>query len=140
MLLFINRQIEICGGDTVLFYTFNSQEERRNYGGSAFIEMQFCKLPVGTSIEKIVYVKNINHWKNDSLYINNESTFYLEYSNVFNCGTYNNLKCGTVDIYGINYYAPFLTDSIIEKLYKNKLTDYEILMEWLIKSKAYNGF
>lgn len=124
----------------MLFYTFNSQEERRNHGGSAFIEMQFCKLPVGTAIEKLVSVDNINYWQNDSLYIDNESAFYLEYSTVFNCGTYNNLKCGTVDIYGINYYAPFLTDSIIEKLRKDKLTDYEVLIKWLIKSKAYNGF
>ena len=28
----------------MLFHVFNSQEERRAYGGSAFIEIQFCKL------------------------------------------------------------------------------------------------
>lgn len=124
----------------MLFHTFNSQEERRNYGGSAFIEIQFCKLPVKTTITKLVAVDSITNWQNDSLYINDESAFYREYSNIFDCGTYNNLKCGTVDIYGINYYAPSLTDSIIGKLCKNKPTDYEKLMEWLIKSKIYNGF
>lgn len=86
----------------MLFYTFNSQEERSNYGGSMFIEIQFCKLPVGTPIKRVVAVGSINYWQNDSLYIDDENAFFLEYSNIFNCGTYDNLKCGTVDIYGIN--------------------------------------
>lgn len=60
--------------------------------------------------------------------------------NIFDCGTYNNLKQGKVDIYGINYYAPFLTDAIIEKISKDKPKDYEVLTEWLHKSKMYNGF
>ena len=124
----------------MLFYTFNSQEGRRNYGGSMFIEMQFCKLPVGTPIKRIIAVGSINYWQNDSLYIDDQNAFFLEYSSIFNCGTYNNLKCGTVDIYGINYYAPLLTDFMIEKLRKDKPTDYEVLIEWLNKSKAYNGF
>lgn len=122
------------------FHTFNSQEERRNHGGSAFVEIQFCKLPTGTTIKRLVAVDSIKHWQNDSLYIDDENAFYREYSPIFDCGTYNNLKCGTVDIYGINYYAPFLTDSIIERLLKDKPADYEVLMKWLIKSKTYNGF
>ena len=32
----------------MLFHTFSSQEERRKYGGSAFIEIQYCKLPIRT--------------------------------------------------------------------------------------------
>lgn len=124
----------------MLFHIFKSQEERRTFGGSAFIEIQFCKLPVGTTIKKLVAVDSINDWQNDSLYINDDNTFFQEYSNIFNCGIYNNLKSGTVDIYGINYYAPSLTDSIIEKLHKDTPTDYEVLIEWLIKSKEYNGF
>ncbi len=47
----------------MLFLTFHSQEERREYGGSAFIEMQFCKLPAGTGIKDIVAVGNINDWE-----------------------------------------------------------------------------
>lgn len=124
----------------MLFYTFNSQEERKNYGGSAFIEMQFCKFPIGTPVKRLVAVESINYWQNDSLYTDDENAFYMEYGDIFNCGTYNNLKCGKVDIYGINYYAPLLTDCIIEKLRKDKPTDYEILIEWLDKSRAYNGF
>lgn len=135
---------EICeyGGNTLLFHIFNSQEERRKYGGSAFIEIQFCKLQTKATIEKLVAIESIDRWQNDSLYIyiDDDDIFYREYSNIFDCGTYNNLKQGKVDIYGINYYAPFLTDAIIEKIRKDKPKDYEVLTEWLDKSKMYNGF
>ncbi len=59
------------GGDFMLFYTFKSQDERRKFGGSAFIEIQFCMLPVNSKIERLVAVGNIEHWNNDSLYIAN---------------------------------------------------------------------
>lgn len=126
----------------MLFHIFSSQKERRRFGGSAFIEIQFCKLPLGTEIEKLVAVSSITHWQNESLYIyiNDENVFYQEYSHIFDCGTYNNLKSGTVDIYGINYYSPSFIDSIIGKILEDKPTDYEVLIEWLTKSKAYNGF
>ena len=124
----------------MLFHVFSSQEERRNFGGSAFIEIQFCKMPYGTESKKLVAVNSINHWQNDSLYIDDENTFYQEYSNIFNCGIYSNLKSGTVDIFGINYYAPSLVDSIIVKLQKDKPSDYQRLIEWLNKAKEYNGF
>lgn len=124
----------------MLFHVFSSQEERRNFGGSAFIEIQFCKMPYGTESKKLVAVNSINHWQNDSLYIDDENTFYQEYSNIFNCGIYSNLKSGTVDIFGINYYAPSLVDSIIAKLQKDKPSDYQSLIEWLNKAKEYNGF
>ncbi len=124
----------------MLFHTFNSQEERRNFGGSAFIEMQFCKLPPGTEIGKTVCVDSIVNWQDDSLYIKDENLFYKEYSQIFNCGIYNNLKRSMVDVYGINYYSPDLTDSIIEKICEIKPVDYERLIEWLNKAKKYNGF
>lgn len=113
----------------MLFLTFDSQEERRKYGGSAFIEMQFCKLPPKTKTKNIVKSKNINNWQNDSLYINNEDAFYQEYSRIFNC-----------DIFGINYYDPLSIDPIIEKLHEKKPIDYEALVAWLKKAKQYNGF
>ena len=124
----------------MLFHVFSSQEERRTFGGSAFIEVQFFKMPYKTKTKKIVAVNSIKHWQNDSLYINDEDTFYQEYSNIFTCGIYNNLKSGIVDIFGINYYEPSLVDSIITKLHKNKPIDYMILVEWLTKAKEYNGF
>ena len=124
----------------MLFHVFSSQEERRTFGGSAFIEVQYCKMPYKTKTKKIVAVNSIKNWQNDSLYINDEATFYQEYSNIFTCGIYNNLKSGIVDIFGINYYEPSLVDSIITKLHKNKPIDYMILVEWLTKAKEYNGF
>jgi len=126
----------------VLFHIFNSQEERRAFGGSAFIELQFCKLPFDTKIKKIIKTNSIKHWQNDSLYVyvDDIGTFDQEYSHIFNDGTYNNLKSGAVDIFGINYYKPSLTDSIIEELNKEKPMDYEALIAWLITSKSYNGF
>lgn len=79
------------------FHMFDSHEERRKHGGSAFIEMQFCRLPKGTSIEKLV--NSDVHRQNDSLYIDDENEFYRAYSRIFDCGIYNNLSKGTVDIY-----------------------------------------
>jgi len=126
----------------VLFHTFDTQEERRNYGGSAFIEIQFCNMPPQTATKELVAVRSIRNWKNDSLYvhIDDDNTFYQEYGRIFDRGTYNNLKTGPVDIYGINYYAPFLIASIIERLDHEKPVDYEVLIEWLIKAKSHNGF
>ncbi len=124
----------------MLFHTFHSQEERRAYGGSAFLELQFCRLSANATIQELVAVDSIQNWKNDSLYISDENIFYDEYSQIFDCGTYNNLQTGTVDIYGINYYAPSVTAQIIEKLHAQKPMDYEVLLHWLSQSKPYNGF
>ena len=126
----------------MLFHTFDTQEERENYGGSAFIEIQFCTMPTQATAKELVAVGNIQDWKKDSLYvyIDDSNTFYREYSHIFDCGTYNNLKTGPVDIHGINYYAPSLIESMIERLDKERPVDYEVLIEWLIKSKSYHGF
>lgn len=126
----------------MLFHAFNSQEERRNFGGSAFIELQFCKMPPETKIKKIVASNSINNWQNDSLfiYMDDQNTFWQKYSNIFDCGIYNNLNSGIVDIYGINYYAPALIDSIIKKLQESQPLEYNVLIDWLIKAKSYNGF
>ena len=126
----------------MLFHTFDSQEERSIYGGSAFIEIQYCNMPLQTTIKELVAVGNIQHWKNDSLYVHmdDDHIFYQAYGHVFDCGTYNNLKRGIVDLYGINYYAPTLIESIVEKLNTAKPEDYEILVAWLAKAKSCNGF
>ena len=126
----------------MIFHTFSTQDERRNFGGSAFMEIQFCKLPAGTKIKKLVSVHSINHWQNDSLYLHMDDMekFYQEYSAIFDCGIYNNLESGVVDLYGINYYGLLLINACIEKLCNEKPTDYESLVEWLNKAKQYNGF
>lgn len=124
----------------MLFHVFGSQKERKRFGGSVFIEIQFCKMPYGTQPKKLVAVDSIAHWQNDSLFVDDEDAFYQEYSQIFDCGIYSNLKSGTVDIYGINYYAPSYVDPIIAKLQKDKPSDHQTLIEWLTRAKAYNGF
>ena len=124
----------------MLFLTFNSQDERRKYCTSSLVEIQFCKLPVGTKPKDLVSVSKIKNWQDESLYVNDENEFFKEYSEIFNCGMYNNLKSGTVDIYGINYYPPSSIDVIIEKLRKKQTLDSEVLIEWLNIAKKYNGF
>ncbi len=126
----------------MLFHTFDSHEKRREYGGTGFMEMQFCKLPAGTKIKRIVSANRIQNWQLDSLYIcaDDVDVFSREYGGVFTCGAYNGLKSGAVDIFGINYYAPEHVDPIIEKIRKEKPVDYEPLTRWLNKAKEYNGF
>jgi len=99
-------------------------------------------MPAGTAVKDLVSVCSVDHWQNDSLYVhmNDGNVFYEEYSGIFDRGTYNNMKSGPMDLCGIHYYAPSLTDCLIEKLSQNCPTDYEILVEWLEKSKPYNGF
>ena len=109
-----------------MFHSFKTQEERRACGGSAFIEIQFCDIPLKTP------AKNMAAGDIDA--------FYQEYSRIFDCGTYNNMKTGVFDLYGINYYAPALIDPISEKLNKEKPEEYEALAAWLSQAKAHNGF
>ena len=124
----------------MLFHIFSNQAERRDFGDSAFIEIQFCRLPAQSSIKSIVDVSSIKNWKNDSLYVSDENAFYQEYGHIFDCGTYNNLETGPVDLYGINYYPASLTDTIIERIRESKPADYTVLIDWLEQAKGYNGF
>ncbi len=126
----------------MLFHVFGSQEERRKFGSSAFIELQFCKLPPKAKIKKIVSTNSITHWQNDSLYVyvDDIDTFFKEYAPFFNSGTYSNLETGVVDLFGINYYAPSAIDSLIAKICECRPVDYESLVNWLSEGKAYNGF
>lgn len=126
----------------MLFHTFHSQEERRSFGGSAFIEIQFCKVKPETKIKKLVDIRSINNWQTDSIYVyaDDIEVFDKEYSNIFNCGIYNNLKSGLVDLFGINYYSSDMIEIIIAKILNNKPTDYEILVEWLNIARLFNGF
>ena len=123
-----------------MFYIFHSQEERRAFYGGAMLEMQFCKMNPAYGMEELVAVDNIAHWQDDSLYVADENLFYQEYGHIFTAGVYNNLASGPVDLYGINYYAPEQTASMIEKIRAEKPCGYELLTDWLEKSRAYNGF
>ncbi len=124
----------------MLFHRFQSQEERRSFGGSGFIELQFCKLPPGTTVKRLVAVDSITYWQNDSLYVADENQFYEMYSPVFTGGVYNNLQSGPVDIYGINYYPPSTIAPIVEQLRRDYRQEHEPLLQWLNQAKGYNGF
>ncbi|MBC8587751.1 hypothetical protein [Paratissierella segnis] len=130
------------GSDTLLFRTFNSQEERREFGGSDFIEFQYCKLDKRSKINKIVSIDAIGKWKDDSLYLFGDDIdeFFSHYGKIFNGGIYNNEKCGIVDFYGINYYTLEQSNLIIERVNKENPLDYQILLNWLDDVKKYNGF
>lgn len=126
----------------MLFHAFSSQEERRKFGGSDFLEIQFCRMPQKTKAEKITAVDSIRHWRDDSLYVSGDDAgaFLQAYDGIFDCGIYNNLETGPIDPYGINYYGPDFIDVIIAKLLEKRPADYEKFAEWLNKAKKYNGF
>lgn len=121
----------------LIFYTY---EEKRELQGSAFIELQFCKAPVDADIKDLVSVDSIEHGRKDSLYVGDADRFYREYGKYFDCGVYNNLKQGAVDIYGINYYAPLVTDTVTAGICRDRPLDYKRLLHWLESSEQYNGF
>ena len=125
----------------MLFHSFNNQDERRAFGGSDFLELQFCKIKKGTNIKSIVSTRNIIDWCNDSLYVYGDDTdvFYKQYKDVFKNGIYNNLKSGDIDFFGINYYSPELVEEMIKTIEANKPEDYAVILAWLNKAKEFNG-
>lgn len=125
----------------MLFHSFSSQTERREYGGSDFIELQCCRLKRGTSIKKIISVDHIEHWRSDSLYLSGDKMdrFLFLYSDIFNQGIYNNGKRGSVDLFGINYYPPELEEAIIKRLRERNSDDDRILTDWLMTANEHNG-
>ena len=123
------------------FHTFNSREELRIFGGSYFIEVQYCKLASCSKIKEIIAVDAIEHWKNDSLYIygDDDEEFTSYYGEIFTGGIYNNEKRGVVDLCGINYYSQEQTEHIMERVKKERPIDYQTLLRWLEKADKYNG-
>ena len=119
---------------------FLSSDERKALGGSDYLELQYCRLPTGTAEITIVSPDAIRHGRDDSLFVQDESGFWTEYHAVFGEGLYANLRSGSMDIFGINYYAPERLGPILERLYAAKPAGYERLTGWLEKAKAYNGF
>ncbi len=125
----------------MLFHMFSSQEERRSFGGSCFLELQYCRLPRNTAVETIVSVGSIVNWRDDSLYVHgdDQNLFFAAYRHIFDCGINNNLRSGMIDPWGINYYGPETLDRMISKLNERRSKDDQQLMEWLDTAKDYNG-
>jgi beta-glucosidase/6-phospho-beta-glucosidase/beta-galactosidase len=125
----------------MLFHSFNNQDERRAFGGSDFLELQFCQHKRGTSIKNIVSEDEIVNWCNDSLYVCGDDweTFYKNYKNIFKNGVYSNLKNGEVDWCSINYYSPEQVEEMIKIIEEKKPKEYQVVLEWLNKAKEFNG-
>jgi len=125
-----------------MFHTFSNINERRKFGGSAFIELQYCKLSAQTKLKKIVSIKAIQNWKDDSLYIhvNDLDSFVESYGSILNTGTYNNMKSGVVDVFGINYYTIENVKQLIDVITNRKPQGHEKILSWLNRGLQYNGF
>ena len=124
----------------MLFYTL-AQLNSRNDTSGMYVELQFCNLPLGTGLENIVDPGNISNRSRTSLYVLDEDLFFNEYKDVFDCGIRNNLRCGTVDLCGINYYEPCRFPYLLKKINAQKPLDFLILLSWLEKAeKKHNGF
>lgn len=123
-----------------MFYRFWDQEERNEFNGGDFLELQYCRLPVGTPVERIV--DHTEFWRDDSLYVSGDedALFYREYGDIFTGGTYANLKTGPMDWCGVNYYGPELTERIIEAILEKKPPKSTKVLLWLYEARRFNGF
>ena len=117
----------------MMFRSFASQEERKKAGGSAFLELQYCTLPCGTSLKKILSPKTVEHWNPCSLYVHADDLelFSREYGDLFD---------GDLPLFGIGYRSPLQTEKLIAKIAAVKPIDHETLLRWLAKAKEQNGF
>lgn len=121
-----------------MFKRFDSQEERRKAGGTCFIELQFCLLPSGTPLKRIV--SGNDHWRDDSLYVDGMGPFFSTYKDIFGEGVHQNMTTGLLDTWGITYYAPGRIGDIQERASSIRPEGYEVLVAWLEEAKEYNGF
>lgn len=114
-----------------MFHSFKSKNERRNYGGSAFIELQYCKLKTETNLNKILAINSINDWQDDSLYVffDDIDNFISNYNDLFQ----------DINCYVINYYSPNRLQEILTKIENEKPSDYAVLLEWLKQGLHYKG-
>lgn len=126
-------------GDS-LFLQFENNEARRTYGGSAFIELQCCRLDTDV-ISDCVNIDNITHWHTDSLYVyfDRHKEFLNNYAELFGMTVHNDCTMGAIDPYGINYIHRNRLPAIIDRIEKAKPADYKILLEWLTAADGITG-
>ena len=125
----------------MLFHSFGSQEERKEYGGTAFLELQYCRLPIETPRRKIESVRNPAFFKDDSLYVHESdlNLFLSEYADLFAGGDAPDTVFFGL-LFGVNYYPPEQIDALTERIAAKKPTDGEVLIAWLKGAKETNGF
>lgn len=115
-----------------MFHKFKNQEERKNFGGTAFVEFAYCKNKSKLKIlNRLLKRKNI-FWNDDSLYIyvDDVDEFYNLYDDTFKVNNF----------YGSNYYSKEKTIEIINSLKQKQPKDYLVLVEWLESALMYDGF
>lgn len=125
-----------------LFHRFGSQEERRAFGGSCFIELGYCKLPQSAGIKRIVSVEAVPRWEDDSLYVHGDDMdgFFAQYGRILDGAIYNSMESGPPDLFGINYYPRERLRAITEDIEREKPRDFQIILDWLKKADRYTGF
>ena len=128
----------------MLFHSFSSQDERREFGGGDFLEFTFCKVDKDADLRDIVSDDAVKShlWQNSSLYLCGDdwNEFYEAYGEIMTNGIYANLEKGYLDLCGINYFPPEQMQFIIKRLRKEKPKDYQPLLNWLEQGTQYNGF
>ena len=115
-----------------MFHKFKNQDERRNFGGTAFVELAYSKNKIKIKIlDKLLKRKNV-FWNDDSLYIyvDDIDEFCKLYGDIFKINSF----------YGPNYYSKRKTTEIINSLKQKQPKEYLILVEWLELAVTYDGF
>ncbi len=131
-------------GEFLLFHSFASQTERREFGGGDFLEFAFCKLNRDMPIEELVSNDAVAslHWSSSSLYLCGDdwNEFCDAYGHIITNATYANLETGYLDECGTNYFSPEQMQLIMKLLQAEKPKDYQPLLNWLHQGIQYNGF
>lgn len=129
-------KIQFFRWSRTMFKKYNKEEK------GACLELAYCKSSNKSDIKEIVSISNIPFSQPDSLYVAFPfiKDFIEQYDDIFTGGTYHNLKSGPVDVCGLNYYNPDLTNQIINKIKEQKPQEFEVVLNWLEETKQYNGF
>ena len=124
-----------------MFLSFANGEERWEFGGTGFMQLAYCKLKPNARIRKILSLRSIPFWSDDSLYVfvDDMDIFCSNYADIFCNGVRDNRSIGEMDVFDINYYSPNQLKEIIEKIENHKPLGYEIILEWLKQGTDYNG-
>lgn len=117
-----------------MFLQFTNQEERKEKYGSCFLELSYCKLKRNTSLRKILKIKNLPNWQNDSLYVfvDDLYEFFKEYNEIFDIEE--------SSLYSVKYFSFDKAKEIIDIIKNKKPKDYEIILKWLEYAIENNGF
>ncbi len=123
-----------------MFLSFSDQQERRKYGGSCFLELQYCHLPPDTPIQKRIARNAIEFWRPDSVYVHGDAPFFAEYGEVLGPGISGSGNWSGFDSWGLNYYPPEVIPAMLQRLLARKPREYTFFLSWLEGCKACNGF